>query len=329
MHAWSGVGRDLDYSLAAYDRLVGRYPKNSLADDSLIAQAEILQSKRAEYTGARQKLKAVVERYGSGDQVHLAREMLGDLPGAKKVRKPEAKVQSKKFRVILDPGHGGHDAGALGDRKLQEKDVVLAIAQELATLLRSAGIEVLLTRERDTFVSLDQRASFANRHQGDLLISIHANAHENRNVGGVETYYLDVSNRRYKGRLRHAMRNQKKAINDLNYILSDLSTKADTRASLILAQQVQGKLVPALRSAGGKIRDLGTKAAVFQILIDTQMPSVLAEVAFVSNPHEGRFLRSGMGQKRVASALYEAVLAYRKKMASVQQKSLAVLSEKR
>ncbi|MDP7040598.1 MAG: N-acetylmuramoyl-L-alanine amidase [Myxococcota bacterium] len=334
LSVWSGANRDLDYTLAAYDRLVGSYPRSSLADDALIAQAELLRTKRAEYAGARQKLHALLKAYPQGDQIKLAREMLSAVPGASELKtqtaaKAKNLARPRPFRVIIDPGHGGHDGGAQGRAQVREKDVVLGIALHLAKLLRADGVEALLTRESDRFVSLDQRAAFANRHAGDLLLSIHANAHHDKGLNGVETYYLDVEDRTYPGRLKHAMRTQKQKTTELNVILNDIATKGNTRQSAFLAEVVQKNLVPVIRGAIGKVRDLGTKAAVFQILMDTQMPSVLAEVAFLSNPLEAKLLAHAAGQRQLAQAMHKGIMDYLQQSNPNRTNSLAVLSRKR
>ena len=176
----------------------------------------------------------------------------------------------------------------------------------MAQDLKAQGLEVLLTRNDDRFVSLDDRAAFANKVKADLFISIHCNAARNRKLRGTETYFLNVTDDRYALRLA-ARENQasEKSLSDLQLILADMATKADVEESERLARSVQHTLVDGSRDAGR--HDLGVKHALFYVLLGTRMPSVLVETAFLSNPQDERKLRSDKYQSELARAISQGV----------------------
>ncbi|HEY3586842.1 MAG TPA: N-acetylmuramoyl-L-alanine amidase, partial [Myxococcaceae bacterium] len=215
-------------------------------------------------TQVRERLRAIKKRAQS--EVTLA-EQLG----------------LKFRRVVIDPGHGGHDTGTIGADGTKEKDVALAIARKLRTVLTEQGLEVVLTRETDKFVRLEERARLANVARGDLFISIHCNSLPQRHIRGIETYTLNLASDRYAIRLA-ARENatSEKGMSDLQFLLADLATRANTEESVRLATQVQSGLVSSLRSKDAKIRDLGTKEALFYVLLGTKMPAILVETGFLS-----------------------------------------------
>jgi N-acetylmuramoyl-L-alanine amidase len=243
-------------------------------------------------TQVRERLKAIKKRAAS--DVTLA-EQLG-----LKVR-----------RVIIDPGHGGHDTGTIGADGTKEKDVALAIAKKLRTVLTEQGLEVVLTRETDRFVRLEERARLANVGRGDLFISVHCNSLPQRHIRGIETYTLNLASDRYAIRLA-ARENatSEKGMSDLQFLLADLATRANTEESARLATQVQSGLVSALRSKDAKIRDLGTKEALFYVLLGTKMPAILVETGFLSNPDEEKRLSSPGYQEDVARAIASGVQGF-------------------
>lgn len=223
----------------------------------------------------------------------------------------EDQVKGSVRRIVVDAGHGGHDPGAIGPRRVREKDVTLAMARKLAKRLRAAGFEVVLTRGDDRYLALEERTAIANTARADLFVSIHANAHPQRNRSGVETYYLNVADDRYTARLaarengldlgglgggREAMR-----------ILSDLDAKASAGASQRLARIVQREVTSGVRARVGEVRDLGVKGALFYVLLGARMPAVLVETAFISNREEERRLASSRYQDEVAESIAHAV----------------------
>ncbi len=227
----------------------------------------------------------------------------------------------KVRRVIIDAGHGGHDTGAIGPTGVREKDVALAVVLKLKDKLEALGLEVVLTRDDDTFIALDQRTRIANKEHGDLFISIHCNAAPSKNLRGVETYTLNTSSNRYSVRLA-ARENAttERGINDLQYILADLATKANTGESQRLAESVQRSLIRGLSKEYKGIRDLGTKEALFVVLLGAKMPSILVETSFLSNPEDEQRLASEEYQQALADNVAEAVESFleaRNKVAQV------------
>jgi N-acetylmuramoyl-L-alanine amidase len=215
-----------------------------------------------------------------------------------------AQLGLKVRKVVIDPGHGGRDAGAVGPHGLREKNVTLAIARKLANRLRAQGLSVVLTRDRDVFVSLDERTRIANEAHADLFVSIHCNAARRRNLSGVETWTLNVASNRYAARLAaYENAEDEHRVSDLRLILRDLATKANAGDARELAQSVQTSLVRTLRSRVGSVRDNGVKQALFYVLLGTRMPSILVETAFLSNPEEEARLRSAKYQDGTAEAI--------------------------
>jgi N-acetylmuramoyl-L-alanine amidase len=227
----------------------------------------------------------------------------------------------KVRRVIIDAGHGGHDTGAIGPGGTREKDVALAVVLKLKQRLEALGLEVVLTRDDDTFVALEERTRMANREHGDLFISIHCNAAPSKSLRGIETYTLNTSSNRYSVRLA-ARENAttERGVNDLQYILADLATKANTGESQRLADRVQRTLVRGLGKGYKGVRDLGTKEALFVVLLGAKMPSILVETSFLSNPEDELRLASDEYQGALADHIAEAVegfLEERNKIAQI------------
>ncbi len=227
----------------------------------------------------------------------------------------------KVHRVVIDAGHGGRDTGAIGARHTREKDVALAIALALRERLTEAGLEVVLTREGDSFVGLEERAKRANEARGDLFLSIHCNSAAGRKLRGIETYTLNTSSDRYSIRLAaRENSSSEKGISDLQYILADLATKANSDESSRLAARVQQGLVHQLQSRRRDVRDLGTKEALFYVLLGVRMPAVLVETSFLSNPEEEKLLSSPAYQQEIAKAIAAGVedfLSDRQRVAKV------------
>jgi N-acetylmuramoyl-L-alanine amidase len=217
----------------------------------------------------------------------------------------------KVHRVVIDPGHGGHDTGASGPAGTREKDVALAISLQLARRLETLGLEVVLTRDGDRFVSLEDRTRLANREKGDLFISVHCNAAASHALRGVETYTLNTSSNRYAIRLA-ARENatSERGVSDLQFILADLATRANTGESARLAERVQRSVVGGLSRSYESVRDLGTKEALFFVLLGARMPAILVETSFISNPDEEKRLADPGYQARVAESIASGVEAY-------------------
>lgn len=205
--------------------------------------------------------------------------------------------------MVLDPGHGGEDSGALGASGLKEKEAALDLALALRPLLEKAGFEVLMTREDDTFVPLWDRARWANAHGADLFVSLHLNAARARAAKGSEVYFLSLDQGDADAAEVAALENagageapgEEGVLAD---ILQDLAQKAYLRASEQLAESILGQL-----NRLGGIKERGVKQAPFVVLRGAAMPAVLVEVAFISNPREERRLRDEAFRRRAAEAI--------------------------
>jgi len=216
-------------------------------------------------------------------------------------------------RVVIDPGHGGHDFGAPGYHKgVHEKDVVLAISKKLARKMRrELDCEVIMTRTDDRFISLEERTALANTKNADIFISIHTNAFHNRRAYGIETYFLNLATDNEA--MRVAARENAtttKNMSDLQTILTDLMQNAKINESSRLAAFVQKSLYRTLRKKYRRIRNKGVKQAPFYVLIGAQMPSILVETSFISNPRECKRLTNATYQNRLCDAIIKGVKKY-------------------
>ena len=215
-------------------------------------------------------------------------------------------------KIVLDPGHGGKDPGAIGIGGRAEKDIVLSIAKKLAAKLRKEmGVQVVLTREDDRFVALENRTAVANAEDADLFISLHLNASANPDAKGIETYYLD--NTTDEAALRLAARENgtsPKNISDLQFILSDLTQNMKLEDSISLAHRLQSSLVGGMSRVTGDVRDLGVKKALFYVLVGARMPSVLVEMFFITNRHEARAMGHDQSQDAMVEALMRGIEQY-------------------
>jgi N-acetylmuramoyl-L-alanine amidase len=215
-------------------------------------------------------------------------------------------------KIVLDPGHGGKDPGAIGVGGIAEKDIVLSVAKKLAKkLTKEMGIQVVLTRNDDRFVPLEDRTAIANAEDADLFISLHTNASHNAEAKGLETYYLDNTND--EAAIRLAARENgtsKRNISDLQFILSDLTQNLKLEDSITLAHRLHGSLVTDMGRRLGEVRDLGVKKALFYVLVGARMPSVLVEMFFITNKMEGRAMAQPVHQDAVVDALYQGIQKY-------------------
>jgi N-acetylmuramoyl-L-alanine amidase len=216
-------------------------------------------------------------------------------------------------RIVIDPGHGGKDPGAIGYLKgVQEKNVTLEISRRLARKIRQRlGCEAILTRNSDTFLSLEERTAIANTKSADLFISLHTNATKTRASCGVETYFLNLATD--KDAILVAARENAtsaKNISDLEAILSDLMKNAKIDESSRLAGHVQEAMLRKLNPRYGSINDKGVKQAPFYVLLGAEMPCILIEVAFITNPRECRRLNTASYQEDIADAITTGIQRY-------------------
>jgi N-acetylmuramoyl-L-alanine amidase len=223
-------------------------------------------------------------------------------------------------KIVIDPGHGGHDTGTIGPDGLEEKDLVLDVGRRLGKLLEARlGAEVVYTRKDDTFIPLETRTAIANRARADLFVSIHANSSHDPDARGVETYYLNFTSSR--DALEVAAREN--AVSDTSiYELQDLvkkiALKEKIEESREFAWDVQESLHSGLAAKSPAIRDRGVKKAPFIVLIGANMPSILAEISFVSNPTDERRLSTGEYRQRIAESLYRGIAKYANGLSGVK-----------
>jgi len=214
--------------------------------------------------------------------------------------------------IVIDPGHGGKDPGARGLRHTEEKDITLKVALKLRELLsKQPGIRVLMTRDHDVFVELEDRAKFANSNEADLFVSIHVNSHPSRHVKGIEIYHFGEA--KDQRALEVAARENGTPLSSTGvgweYLVADLLTTKKIEASLELAWTAKEAMV-AHMNGHYAMNDHGVKTAPFYVLRFTSMPSILAEIAYISNPAEEDLLRKPAFVRDVAASLYQGVNAY-------------------
>jgi len=219
----------------------------------------------------------------------------------------------KVGRIVIDAGHGGHDSGTLGADGIQEKDVVLDVALRLGKLLHDRlGADIIYTRSDDTFIPLESRTAIANKAQADLFLSIHANSSPDPSARGVETYYLnftsdptalDVAAR------ENAVSDQ--SIHQLSDLVKKIALKDKISESREFAEDVETSLYGGLHAGNQGLKNRGVKKAPFVVLIGANMPSILAEISFVTNPRDASQLRDPEYRERVAESLYRGVARYK------------------
>jgi N-acetylmuramoyl-L-alanine amidase len=215
-------------------------------------------------------------------------------------------------RIVIDAGHGGHDSGTLGPGGLQEKDVVLDVALRLGRLLRQRlGADVIYTRSDDTFIPLETRTAIANQAQADLFISVHANSSHDADARGVETYYLNFTSS--ADALEVAARENAvsdQSIHQLSDLVKKIALQDKINESREFASDVEDSLYSGLEQGNPGLRDRGVKKAPFVVLIGANMPSILAEISFLTNPEDAQELRQSQYRERIAESLYRGVSRY-------------------
>jgi N-acetylmuramoyl-L-alanine amidase len=237
---------------------------------------------------------------GGGDSISLSKQM-------------GLKIET----IAIDAGHGGKDPGALGKGGLREKEVTLDIARRLAALVKERlGRKVILTRDKDVYIPLEERPFIAKSKGADLFVSIHVNANRKRKARGIETYIQGLRASDTEAMATAARENAmstrrlSELKDELQKILKDLATDDKSEESLHLAHAVQGSLVSTVKQTQKKVVDLKVKRAFFYVLVNTQMPSILAEVGFISNAEEENLLRKEAYRQKLAEALFQGIKRY-------------------
>jgi N-acetylmuramoyl-L-alanine amidase len=218
-------------------------------------------------------------------------------------------------RIVIDPGHGGHDPGASGSG-INEAELVLDVSLRLKKLLENQpGVEVVMTRETDVFIPLDQRTAIANRESADLFLSIHANSSRNPKARGVETYFLNfAANPEAEAVAARENSSSGQPMHRLPDIVKAIALNNKLDESRDFAATIQKSMVRKLAARNRDLRDLGVKQAPFVVLIGAGMPSVLAEIAFVSHKQEGLLLKTSAYRQQIAEALFDAITKYQKSL---------------
>jgi N-acetylmuramoyl-L-alanine amidase len=215
-------------------------------------------------------------------------------------------------RIVIDAGHGGHDTGTIGVDGIQEKDVVLDVALRVGKMLHDRlGAEVVYTRSDDTFIPLETRTAIANKAQADLFLSIHANSSSDASARGVETYYLNFTSA--PDALQTAARENAvsdQSIHQLSDLVKQIAMKDKIDESREFASDVEASLYGGLQRGNTGLKDRGVKKAPFVVLIGANMPSILAEISFVTNPKDADQLQQPEYRQRVAESLYKGVAKY-------------------
>jgi N-acetylmuramoyl-L-alanine amidase len=215
-------------------------------------------------------------------------------------------------KIVIDPGHGGHDTGTIGPNGLEEKDLVLDVGRRLGKLLQTRmGAEVIYTRKDDTFIPLETRTAIANDEAADLFVSVHANSSHDPDARGVETYYLNFTSS--PDALEVAARENavsEKSIHELQDLVKKIALKEKIDESQEFAADVQSSLHSGLAAKNPGVRDRGVKKAPFIVLIGANMPSILAEISFVSNPGDERRLSTAEYRQKIAESLYRGIAKY-------------------
>jgi N-acetylmuramoyl-L-alanine amidase len=223
-------------------------------------------------------------------------------------------------RIVIDPGHGGHDPGAMTDG-LSEAALVLDVALRLEKLLaKQPGVEVVLTRRANVFVPLEERTAMANREGADLFLSIHANASEDDRVRGIETYFLNFApNPAAEAIAARENAASARTMRQLPDIVKAIALNNKLDESRDFASLVQAAMMDRLKRANKRVKDLGVKQAPFVVLIGATMPSVLAEIAFLTNHQEATLLRGGTYRQQIAEALFNGVMRYQRSLKAATQ----------
>ena len=220
-------------------------------------------------------------------------------------------------RIVIDAGHGGHDPGAKA-RGIEEAELVLDVALRLEALLKEAGVEVIMTRRTDTFIALEERTAIANRSGADLFLSIHSNASTAEAARGVETYFLNFApNTQAEAIAARENAGGSKTMRNLPDIVRAIALNNKIDESRDFASMVQNALYTKLQKSNKMVRNLGVKQAPFMVLVGATMPSVLAEISFITNRQEATLLKTDKYKQQIAEALLAGVLRYQQALKKV------------
>jgi len=311
------LGENIKKTIPINDDLLTNARAGQYTHDSVRVVVDIKSFKTYKIFSLKDPFRIVIDVWGDAGDGNAGQSPTLVLP--QQNHKLPASALAKQLalgvsRIIIDPGHGGRDYGAPGYLKgVHEKDVVLQIARRLAQKIqRELKYEVFLTRNRDEFLTLEERTAIANTKNADLFISIHTNSHKDNRAYGIETYFLNLATDDDAIRVA-AMENatSTKNISDLQTILFDLMQNAKINESSRLAGYIQGSLVSHLKTKRySRVKDKGVKQAPFYVLLGAQMPAVLVETSFISNPRECKRLITPQYQERLCEAIILGIKEY-------------------
>ncbi len=232
----------------------------------------------------------------------------------------------KISRIVIDPGHGGHDTGTIGPTGLMEKDLCLDVALRLGKIIqqRLPGAEVVYTRSDDTFIPLEERTRVANESRADLFISIHANSSHDHAARGIETYYLNLKGS--PDAMEVAARENataQESVHDLEEIVKKITRSEKIDESREFAADIQESLAKRIQKLNKTVKDRGVRKAPFVVLVGADMPSILTEISFLSNPADERLLKNPEHRQRVAEGLYQGMANYLQSLNSMTMNGLS------
>ncbi len=256
------------------------------------------------------------------DPPRLVIDVYGDEAPSRDTAPPVPVFTAK--RVVLDPGHGGKDPGA-SSYGLQEKRIVLDISRRVKRILdKKGGYEVILTRDNDTFLSLEERTVFANTKKADLFVSIHVNANTKRSVRGLETYMLNFTDDEEAMKVaarenKISLKRMKETRSEVGAILASLELQNKRDESLKLANYIQESMVSNVKGKYSRIKDHGVRQALFYVLFGAHMPSVLVEASYITNREEAIRLKSARYREYLARGIADGIEEYLKKSEPVQE----------
>jgi len=312
-----GVDRDIDRNI---DRNPDRSPDRT---SERSAQAERAPERKAELP------EPVAGKLTAKKKGQRESEFRQAQPTADGQRSLIRALGLKVGRIVIDAGHGGHDTGTIGPGGLLEKDLVLDVSLRLGRLLRSKmGADVVYTRGDDTFVPLETRTAIANEQEADLFISIHANSSPDASARGVETYYLNF-NPSPEAMEVAARENavSEKSVHDLGDLVKKIALRDKVEESREFATDVQHSLYQGVGGKNKGVRDRGVKKALFIVLLGANMPSILAEISFISNPSDERRLQTPEYRQRIAESLYRGIARYINGLSGMKIASKSVVAE--
>lgn len=309
---------DWKRSVKEYESFARAYSTNKMADDAYFRAACIEWEKLNDEGAARKDLIKVIKHYKNGDKAGEARKYLEAVDAGTPmnetvlkvsvVKVPPRKIESKvkPVIVVLDPGHGGNDTGAIGPDGVKEKDLTLPISKKIAAELKKQieGVQVYLTRNEDKTLDLGERVKFANKKKADYFISVHANASKSRKDRGIQTYYLNNASDEASERL--ASQENKYAgrkTSNLEKIIATMLQNEATDGSRALAGSVHKKIVSNLSKKYSGIEDDKVRSALFYVLVGVKCPSILVETSYMSNPKEEKRLKTDAYQRIIAASV--------------------------